>query len=71
MIILKTILGSNTFSKLIQFAIFGYKCQIFIQMLEKKFSKSYFSSPAHICVNVDSLPFRIWKHKIETDSILL
>ena len=40
-------------------------------MLEKKLLKSYFSSPAHICANVDSLPFCTWKQKIETDSILL
>ena len=41
-----------------------------IQMFEKKLSDSYFSYPAHIYVNLDSLPFCTWKQNIETDSTL-
>jgi len=40
---------------------FWLKCLIFIQMLEKQLSKSYFSSPANIYANVDSSPFCTWK----------
>jgi len=36
---------------------FWQKVSDIIQMLEKKLSKSYFSSLAHIYVNVDTLPF--------------
>jgi len=42
-----------------------------IQMLEKKLSTSWFSSPAHIYVNLDFLPYCTWKENIETDSTLL
>jgi len=42
-----------------------------VQMLENNFSKSYFSSPAHIYVNLDSLPFCTWKQNIEGGSSLL
>ena len=39
-----------------------------IQMLEKKLSTSYFSSLAHIYVNLDFLPYCRWKENIETAS---
>jgi len=38
-----------------------------IQLLEKKLSNSHFSSPAHIYVNLDFLPFYMGKQNIETD----
>jgi len=41
-----------------------------IQMFEKKLSDGYFSSPAHIYENLDSLPFCTWKENIETDLTL-
>ena len=50
---------------------FGRRCFMIIQMLENKLSKSYFSSPVHVYVSLDPLPFCTWKQNIETDSTLL
>ena len=49
---------------------FGWRCLTIIQKFEKKLSDSSVSSPAHIYVNLDSLPFCTWKQNIETDSTL-
>ena len=65
-----TSLGPNTCSKLIKFVIFGWRCLTIIQIFWNKLSDSYFSSPAHIYVNLYSLPFCTWKQNIETDSTL-
>ena len=64
----RTSLRPNMCSKLVKFVIFGWRCLTTIQMFEKKLSDSYFSLPAHIYVNLYSLPFCTWKQNIETDS---
>jgi len=46
--------GAKCVLETIQFANFGWKCLILIQMLEEKLSKF---SPANIFVNLDTLPF--------------
>ena len=65
-----TSLGQYMCSKLIKFVIFGWSCLTIIQMFEKKLSHSYCSFPAHIYVNLYSLPFCTWKQNVETDSTL-
>jgi len=39
--------------------IFSWKCMIVIQMFAKKLSKTYFSSPTHIYVNLDCTPLLV------------
>jgi len=45
--------------------IFSWKCMIVIQMFAKKLSKTYFSSPTYIYVNLDwkSKPTRIYSRR--------
>ena len=65
-----TSLGPNTCSKLIKFVTFGWWCLMIMQMSEKKLYDSYFFSPVHIYVHLDSIPFCAWKQNIKTDSAL-